>query len=92
MRRIIKDPADKLDYRYDFTEFLAESGDGDTIASFTLSVPAGITEESSSNTTTEVIVWLSGGTLDAEYDIDCTITTALGREVSRILPLVMMDR
>lgn len=67
-----KAPGAILDYQWDWSSWLAV---GETIASFTITAPAGITVQSSSNTTTTVTVWLTGGSPQTNYDIHCTIVT-----------------
>ena len=72
----IKSPAAELDYTVDWSDWLP---DGDTISSVVWVVPAGLTQESASNSTTGATVWLSGGTLGAVYTVTCKITTVGGR-------------
>lgn len=71
---IRKDQNATLDYIFDWTAWLADITD--TIASALVTVPAGITLSSTTNTTLKVTAWLSGGTVGAEYAIQCRITTA----------------
>lgn len=68
-----KDPSDVLDYMFDWSDWLAS---GETISTYVLTVPTGITKDSESNTGTTVTIWLSGGTSGASYEIACKITTA----------------
>lgn len=70
-----KDADATLDYKFDMTNWL----DGDTIASHTVTVDTGITKNSDAKTTTDVTVWLSGGTAGSSYKVTCRITTAGGR-------------
>ena len=58
------------------TAFAATS---DTVASATWTVPSGITNVTTSSTTTSVTIWLSGGTAGSRYDVSVAITTAAGR-------------
>ena len=74
-----KDPDAVLDYLWDWTAWL----DGDTITSAIATADAGLTVESSSNTTTAVTVWVSGGTAGETYSLTCTIDTAGGRTDER---------
>ena len=78
-----KDPDEILDYQIDWTDRLA----GDTIASSTWVVPDGLTEASSSNTTATTTVWLTGGTLDDDYEILNRITTTGGRTMDQTVKL-----
>lgn len=52
-----KDPNEVLDYQLDWTARLS----GDTITTSTWVVPADITKDSDSTTTTVTTIWLSGG-------------------------------
>jgi len=74
-----KDPSDVLDYVVNWATWL----DSDTIATVTWTVPAGITNVSTSNTTTTATIWLSGGTENTTYTIACKITTAATRTAER---------
>lgn len=85
----IKDPDAELDYQWNWAGWLV---DGDTIDTYTLSAPAGLTLGSSTNTTTAVTAWLSGGTLGAAYDVRCRIVTADGRTDDRTLRLTIRNR
>ena len=71
-----KDPDAVRPFRFDWSKYLAPTGD--TIASATVTVEAGLTKDSQSNTTTTVTVWLSGGSADTTYTVACEITTAAG--------------
>lgn len=73
--RKIKDPNSTLDFVVDWSAWL----EADTITAVTWTVPTGISQTSSSFTTTTATVWLSGGTAKAIYLIGCRITTAAGR-------------
>jgi hypothetical protein len=70
-----KDPNDILDYSIDFADWLGT----DTLATVTWTVPTGLTKGSQSNSSTVALVWLSGGTAGATYEVLCRITTAGGR-------------
>lgn len=80
-----KDPDAVVDYLFDFapltngrdplgTDWL---GAGETIQSFNVSVPAGLTLDSSvaADSNTSVRAWLSGGTAGETYTVTCRITT-----------------
>ena len=75
MRLAPKDPDAVKDYRLDLTTWLAD----DTISSASWTVPSGIVEDSSTNTTTTATIWLSGGTAGQEYDLVCQVVTTGGR-------------
>lgn len=84
-----------LDYKFDFAPLTnsrtdAESNyleSGETISSFTITEETGITIDSSSlaDTNTSVLVWVSGGTLNSNYDITCDAVTSNSRTVERAM-------
>ena len=71
----IKDPNAVKDYTVDWEDWLA----GDAISTSSWSVPSGITNSFTSNTTLLAIIWLSGGTVQTDYEVYNTIVTAGGR-------------
>lgn len=75
-RKFVKDPGAKLDYTFDWSQYLA---DGETIQSQTVTVPNGLTESLVSANDTAVTVWVEGGTADTDYDVVCQVTTSAGR-------------
>ena len=68
-----KDPNATLDYLFDWSAWLTEVSD--TIASVEWVLSSGLTEVSSSNTTTGATIFVSGGVLDETETITCRITT-----------------
>jgi hypothetical protein len=84
-----KDPAEDIDFEIDFSDLLDGS---ETIASYTLTVPTGITDHDDSNTDSAVIFWLSGGTAGEEYDIACEIVTSAGRTKKRSLTILVYTK
>lgn len=72
---------DKLDYQ---VSFVAELGT-DTITSRDVSLPDGMTLESSSFGANSVTVWLSGGSAGHVYRVVIKVTTAAGRRYSKTL-------
>lgn len=77
IRKLQKHSSGTLDYRVDWSKWLDP---GDSIASVTWSVPAGLTQPyPASNTTSEATVWLAGGVDGADYEVACAITTAQNR-------------
>jgi len=70
--RFVKDPAAELDYKFYWANWLAS---GETIASYVLTVPTGLTEVTVSNDDDSVTVWLSGGTAGTKYEVGCKIIT-----------------
>jgi hypothetical protein len=86
-----KDPVDEKDFVFDFrpltngtpggtSDFLQA---GETISTATVTADPGLTIDSSSNTTSTVTFWTSGGTEDASYTVFCTITTNQSRTIRR---------
>lgn len=86
-----KDPQAVLDYTVDWD---ADDWLGtDTITGTPVwTLPAGITKDSQTNTTTTATIWLSGGTDGADYDIACKITTAGGRTDERTIRIQCRQR
>lgn len=83
-----KDPAATLDYMVDWTDWL----DGDSIASVTWAVPAGLTETDRLNSGQIATIWLSGGAAGEKHKVACRITTAEGRVDERTLDILVVDR
>lgn len=86
----IKDPGAKLDYSVDWSEWLEDIGD--TITTSTWVVTSGITQTTTSNTTTTATIWLSGGTPGTIYQATNHIITAAGREDERTITVRVQDR
>lgn len=89
--RFTKDPAAVLDYKFDWSSWLAS---GETISTRTVTPATGITVDSSSitDTNTSVTVWLSGGTAGTEYTVACKIVTSAARTDERTLTIQVEDR
>jgi hypothetical protein len=86
-----KDPAARLDYTWDWSEWLAEISD--TITSATVTVPAGLTAVGAPVTTdTAVTQRISGGDLDEGYTMVCQITTTGGLIDERSIHLTIRNR
>lgn len=85
----IKDPDSTLDYTVDWTQWMSS---GDTIASVTWTVPSGITQVTSTNTSTKAIVWLSGGTVGQSYQVRCRIVTVGGRTDDRTITIIVRQK
>lgn len=80
-----KDPDEVKDYEITWALLLGT----DTIATSTWVVPAGITKDSSTNTTTTTTIWLSAGTAGETYSLLNRITTAGLRTYDRTVKLKM---
>jgi hypothetical protein len=74
----IKDPAAKLDYMFDWTEFLG----ADTIQTSTWTIPSGLTSSGETILVGDLKtkIFLAGGTLGKRYEIQNKIVTVGGRE------------
>lgn len=83
----LKHPNAVKDYKFDFAAFTNGTGasdwlqSGETITSYSISVPDGLNLDVSglANSDTAVVIWLSGGTSGFRYDVSCQITTSAGR-------------
>jgi hypothetical protein len=84
----VKDPQSTLDYKFDWTGWLAE----DTISSAVVTVPTGLTSSGSSIIGKTVVVWLAGGTVEQNYIVTCNITTAAGRIDERSMIIQCADK
>ena len=84
-----KSPLAVLDYSVDWSDWLATS---ETISTSTWSVPAGLTQDSETETTTRATVFLSGGTVGTVYTVTNTITTNQGRTDARSLYITVRNR
>lgn len=89
MYSFVKDPDATLDYGLDWSEWLEPD---DTISSVTWVVPEGVTKESENNSDTMAVIWLSGGTAGAEYEVVCRITTTNGRIDDRTIQVYIAER
>ena len=90
MREWDKDPHAVLDWAFDWSRWLAA---GETITGTpVVTVDAGLTKDSQSNTGTRVTVWLSGGTLGTTYKVACRVTTNQGRTDERTIAIRVTDR
>ena len=90
MRTHLHDPQAKTLHAFDWSAWLTKRGT--TIATSTWSVPSGLAEVSSSNTTTTATVLISGGTDKTSYVITNHIVTANGLEDDRSLILKVKNR
>lgn len=72
-----KDPDATLDYTWNWATWLGD----DTILSSDVDIiaPAGLTLESTTNSTTAVTAWFSGGLVGQSYAVRNRITTVGGR-------------
>lgn len=87
---IKKDPNSRLDYPFDWSEWLAEIND--TIASVTWVIDASLTQYSSSFTAVTATIFVTGGTVSTTVPITCRITTVGGRIEDRTIYLKIVQR
>jgi len=85
----IKDPDAVLDYRIDWSEWLAAA---EVIDTSTVTVPAGITLDSDSSDDTTATAWLSGGTAGETYTVTSRIVTDQGRTDDRSITIRILER
>jgi len=87
----IKDPSAVLDYKFDWSAWLAA---GETISTRTVTVGTGITKDSDAITDAgeSVTVWLSGGTHGVDYSVTARIVTSLSRTDERTITIKVRDR
>jgi hypothetical protein len=81
----------KLDFGFDFLT-LGWLATGETITASTWTIPTGITKVSDAFSSTATVVWISGGTLGASYQITNHITTSAGREDDRSILIKITTR
>jgi hypothetical protein len=91
MTAYIKDSNAVLDFKSDWSEWLAE---GETIATREVIVPDGITKDSDSITdaATSVTAWLSGGTAGINYTVTYRVVTNQGRTDDRSIQILVRER
>ena len=80
---IEKVPAAVLDYTFDWSAWLATLND--SIASYTVTVPAGITKTNDARMDKKIVAWLTGGAVGTSYPIRCRVTTTGGRTEERTI-------
>lgn len=75
--RFVKQPADVLDYDFDYSDWLADRAD--TISAFTVTADPGITIGTTVQISGVVKVFLSGGDNGGAYKVTVTAVTVGGR-------------
>ena len=86
----VKDPEERLDYLFDFTDWMPP---GDYISTVTIEAPQGVAIDSPpSNNNTQVQIWAQGGTLDDSYDISAVANTFEGRTAKRSFTLSIKEK
>ncbi len=84
-----KDPQDVLDYVLDWSDWLDTS---ETISTSTWTVPSGVTKDSDSKSSSETVIWLSGGTVYENYRLVNHIVTSLNREKDQTIIIYIVDK
>jgi len=84
-----KDPDAVLDWHFDWASWLQI---GEFITNSTFLVTAGLDVDSSSNTTTNTTIWLSGGSPGQPYRVTNRIVTNQGRTDDRSITIRVKDR
>lgn len=93
-----KDPSAVLQFKFDWKCYTNQGIDsdwlaaGETISSYVLTVPTGITKDSDSQNSGVVTVKLSGGTAGTTYAVACKITTSAGNVDKRTMDIQVRDR
>jgi len=88
-KEFLKDPDAVLDYKFDWSDWLAS---GESISTYVITVPTGITESTASSTSASVTVWLSGGTAGETYEPACLIVTDSSRTDERTMKIHVGER
>lgn len=83
----LKDPTSVVDFSLELEDWL----DGDAIDTLSVTVPAGITKDSEVIAGTELIVWLSGGTVGTDYVVNYEWTTVGGRGDNRSIVIRVQE-
>lgn len=82
-----KDPDEVLSWTIDWTQWLKT----DTISSSDWTVPAGLTKDSDTNTTTSTTITLSDGLHGVRYAVVNKVTTAAGLEKEKVIYIKVLD-
>lgn len=89
MTTYMKDPESLLDWSWNWSDWLET---GETITSHTVTVPTGLTLDASNEAAGVVTAWISGGTANNRYRVECKITTSEGRTDERSITLSVQER
>jgi len=84
-----KDPDAILDYAFDWTDWLE---DGETIVTYDVEVPTGLTKGIVSELSGKVVVWLEDGEPNETYYIICEVITSEGRKEHRTAEIHVKQR
>lgn len=91
MKTIEKNTIAVLDYKFIWDPWLAIS---DYIVDHTITLPDNLTLTASAITDSgrSITVWLSGGSIDESYEVQCAIETKDGRTDKRSILIQMTNR
>jgi hypothetical protein len=88
--QMAKDPEAVIDVAFDWaTNWLAAA---ETISTYTVTVPAGLTLASHTSAAGVVTAWISGGTAETTYRVECKIVTSAGRTDERSIEVRVTER
>ena len=84
-----KDPDSVKDYQINWESWLNGQ---DTLSTSNWTVPSGITEDSSTVSTTAATIWLSGGVVGNNYELVNRVVTVGGRTQDQTLIIKCEER
>lgn len=87
-----KDPEAKLDYIWDWSDWLGDDNDTLDTAVFTSSAPTELEVEMVEVAPTKATVWLSGGLPYVSYLVTCRVHTMGGRDEDRTARFFILNR
>lgn len=83
-----KSTVDVIDYDFDYSLWLSKRGN-DTISSFSVTVPTGLTIVESVQIQNTIKTFIQGGVSGKNYEVSCVIQTTGGRTKSATIRLVI---
>jgi len=93
---VTKDPDSTIDYKFDWSLWLAETTTTtDTISTSAWTISGDdsvLTSSSESSTTTTATIWLAAGTAKETYQVTNRIVTAGGRTADRTMMVTVQER
>jgi len=85
----VKDPDSVLDYKFDWSSWLAA---GESISTYVVTPASGITNSTNASSSDSVTCWLSGGTAGSNYPVACKIVTDSSRTAERTMTIHVRQR
>lgn len=89
--RDTKDPDIPQSYKLDWSDYLSSLSGNPTISSVNWTVPAGITNDTTSFDSTTATIQLSGGTLGSIYPVVCEMTPNTGSPESQTILIEVVN-